>query len=241
LLMVFCMLNITHELTYYLGIRSKNPFEANALNYLWPLWLFLFTPDSGKPGRAGLNLRKMGLLLIAFAGAAIIALYGFKGGSEGYMPAVYGIASSASAAGYMLIFATMSRQYGITMPPLLLTTLPICSLLLWLINPGDMVAMPAVFTSWPILVYLSFFTVVVPEILWSYALRDFGGSQLSFSAIQIPFYSTLWLALVKWTLPSNQVLWGGSLILVSLWLSTRLQGSRHVSRDKISGGEEEDE
>jgi drug/metabolite transporter (DMT)-like permease len=221
LVVVFCTLNITHELTYYLGIRSANPFEANALNYLWPLWLFLFSYRTGDQRAARIDLRKAGLLLLAFVGTLIITLFPMNGAGGGRLPAVYGLISSASAAGYMLVFARMSRRYGVSMPPLLMTTLPICAVLLWLANPADTMTKPLFFQSLPVLVYLAVLTIVVPEILWSYAIRDIGGSEPSLSAIQIPLYSTIWLALVKWTMPSYQVLCGGSLILVALWFSTR--------------------
>lgn len=239
LVIVFCALNVTHELTYYLGIRSANPFEANALNYLWPLWLFLFSFRAGNRG-ARQNLAKTGLLMIAFAGTAIITLWPSKGMSVGYMPAVYGIASSVSAAGYMLVFARISRRYGATMPPLLLITLPICSLCLWLQNPADRMAMPMFFSSLPILIYLAVFTIVVPEILWSLALKNFGGSRLSLSAIQIPLYSTVCLALVTRIMPSTQVLCGGALILASLWLSATMQQREQAPGSKFSHTKDED-
>lgn len=228
LVVAFSSLNVFHELTYFLGIRSECPFEANVVNYLWPLWLFLLSAPRNRAGSQSSTLRKAVPLLVAFSGMAFMLLSPLGSAPCGNVPFAYGLASSFGAAGYMLIFARLSKEYNVEFSTLLTITLPISTLALGLINPIETMQMHWLIYSLPFVVYLALFTIVVPELLWSFALVRIGGSGIALSAFFIPLFSTIWLAVVKQEMPSARVFVGGAVILSSLWLSMKADDRRSI-------------
>jgi drug/metabolite transporter (DMT)-like permease len=220
LIVAYCCLDITHELSYFEGLRSSAPFAANFLNYLWPLWLALFTFSSRRFMRVGAIIA---LCLPAICGVAIMTISHRGLSAIGTAPLFYGLGASISGAGYMILFVKLSREHGLGIVPLLFVNLTACSVVLWAIDPAGILSAHAIAKYLPVLLFLALFTVVIPEILWAVFLKfELKGTE-SVSAFLIPFFSTVWLACASRRFPSIPELEGGSLILFSLFLSSRLR------------------
>jgi drug/metabolite transporter (DMT)-like permease len=219
---LFALLNVTHELSYYFGIRSPCAFEANILNYLWPVWLFIFSVALTWRASPSSTITKGILpLLLAFVGVVIMLFSAPMLNTCGFAPKAAGFVSSLSAAGYMVVFTRLSTQYRVSFLALLTLTLPILALAFGISLAFVPWYSPAIVANLPLILYLALFTVVVPEVIWAAGLARFGGAPLAKWAYLIPLLSTLLLTLVKKQMPTYQTLGGGLIILVSVWISSR--------------------
>jgi drug/metabolite transporter (DMT)-like permease len=225
---LYCCLDITHELTYFLGIRSRSPFEANLLNYLWPLWLALATGGAGNKTARGLG-KTVGLAVLAIAGLAVMTIADSGGDFHRFAPAVYGLVSSLGGAGYMIIFIRLAREFDMSVVPMLAINMTVCSILLWFANPASAAQIPQLSETLPLLIYLSLFTVVVPEILWSYFLKSQRVRSDAMSGFLIPLLSTAWLAIIRREAPSASVMVGGVMILIALLGSSLLRAKESAT------------
>lgn len=220
-ILAFCLFDFAHELAFLLGVRTNAPIKATLLNYLWPLWLALFTvPLKTLTARARTALFLP--LLVAFAGVALISRGNQSEGPFAPLPIVFGLVSSLCAATYMAILMNLVQTYRIGVPVLITINLVLSTIGLWIIDPAanlHVLALPSLF---PLLIYLALFTVVLPELLWSFFLGAQRGGANALSAFGIPLLSTLWLALVKRQPPGTATILGGAAILCALLLSTFL-------------------
>lgn len=218
-IVLYCFLDITHELSYFFGIRSRSPFEANLLNYLWPLWLALVTAGARNWTTRGLG-KTVGPALLAIVGLAIMTVGDAGGDLHRFAPAAYGLVSSLSGAGYMIVFIRLAREYDMSVVPMLAINVTVCSIVLWSVNPAEVAHVSNPAATLPLLIYLALFTVVVPEILWSHFLKSPRTGPDAMSGFLIPFFSTVWLALIKHEIPAFSVIVGGGMILIALLIST---------------------
>lgn len=216
---LYCCLDITHELSYFLGIRSRSPFEANLLNYLWPLWLALVTAGARNSTARGLG-KTLGPAVLAIVGLAVMTMGDAGGDFYRFAPAGYGLISSLSGAGYMIVFIRLARQYDLSVVPMLAINVTVCSVVLWSVNPAGVAHLHDPATTLPLLIYLALFTVVVPEILWSFFLKSPKAGSSAMNGFLIPLFSTVWLALVKQEAPAISVMIGGGMILIALLISS---------------------
>jgi drug/metabolite transporter (DMT)-like permease len=222
LIIIFSALNITHELVYFFGIRSQCPFEANIVNYLWPVWLYLLSLVIDNKSKL-FTLAGVVPLLCAFFAIAMM-LSTSEGRSCDFIPLLSGIISSLSAAGYMIMFIKLEKDFDISILTLLSISTPFLAIIFSFIGIHTIkiiYSIHYVYFDLLMIVYLSIFTVLIPELLWAYGLKRFGGAALSKWAYTIPVLSTLWLSLVRRELPSFDVVFSAAFVLMAVWLAYR--------------------
>lgn len=192
----------------YAAFRSGPPFEINVLNYLWPIFVALFSLMLGKTKT---SFFQIGGLLLGFAG--MLLLFVSPDDAGGFM-ADFGIAhvlavlGAAVWAGYC-VWAKGKDYPSSFMGPIMLLSALLClpGHLLW-----EQAVMPPTVTGLALIVMLGLFRA--SYILWDVAMRRGDVLLLNSLSYFVPLFSTLLMVAFGFRPEHGGIALGGSLIVV---------------------------
>lgn len=197
---------------WFLAFKNALAFEANTLNYLWPLLLVFFTMAISK----NLELNKIIGIILGFSGCALLFLQSNDSGFSqeyltGYIFAIIAafIWSSYSTVTKYISFPNYAMTSAMAVPCLFFLILHIIFEQIYTPNIAEIIAIVALgFTR------ISFN-------FWDYAMKHANINLISSLSYFIPIFSTIFLVAFSFAPRNEIVLLSAILVLVGCLISNK--------------------
>ncbi|MEM8935896.1 MAG: DMT family transporter [Pseudomonadota bacterium] len=220
ILLFSAFITIYHSAFYY-ALHNAPRIQANIINYLWPLILFISGSTIFKVNKEKLGFYDIALVVLAFFGAFTIAWDPAQPLSDFALSTGLGVAFIAAFAApiYMNTSVLIRRSFYTRSHFVYLAGFIISvPVLLAIANFQSIDVMPEA-SAIPYIVYLGIATIAIAHVAWTRAI-DLGPSvTVSNLAYLVPVFSTLLLIILLGDEPSNKILFGATLIILSNVLS----------------------
>lgn len=220
ILLFSAFITIYHSAFYY-ALHNAPRIQANVINYLWPLILFISGSTIFRVNKEKLGFYDIALVVLAFFGAFTIAWDPSQPLSNFALSAGLGAAFIAAIAApiYMntsvlIRRSSYTRSHFVYLAGFLISV----PALLAIAKFESIELMPAP-SAIPYIIYLGIATIAIAHVAWTRAI-DLGPSvTVSNLAYLVPVFSTFLLIVLLGDQPSNKILFGATLIILSNVLS----------------------
>jgi drug/metabolite transporter (DMT)-like permease len=220
----------THYFSLYYLLSSEYVVQANIINYLWPLFLFLLMKPSVYNGERNIRLSEVMFMLMAFLGSLVLITGGYFSINnlviiENWIFPTLGILSAVSAAVYMRLGKVINSEFIPIRHNLFFAS--IFSILFFsMFSSFDSLQASHFIYGMPI----GFISIFMANHMWLSALAITQRSSITSVAYFVPVFSTgLILLFLDLPLNSNIIIGLFLVVLANLFLH-----SGKIIRNKIN-------
>lgn len=200
---------------YFLGLRNASVFEANLINYLWPLLIVLLTPIILKKS---IRFKTIFAVLVGFFGLLIaLEIYNLNQFqfSKGHL---FSLIAAFIWSSYSLLISKSNHSIGNNALTCLFSGI-ICLITAFFVEESHW---PAT-NEWPIIFVIGLFPLGASFYLWERGARELPSQKLGALSYLTPILSMFFLTIVKGQLPSPVFWVGFLLVLISGFAAHKLE------------------